>query len=244
MIVEKIKELEQIHSIRILYACESGSRAWGFPSTDSDYDVRFIYAQKQEWYLSIFENKDVIELPVNKVLDINGWDLKKTLRLLSKHNAVLFEWIQSPIIYSLNEPFLKEIKEIAAPYFSPVAALHHYLSIAKKCYADCSNSKLKKFFYCLRSTLAGMWIVQNKSVPPMELNQLLPIIEKKDLVEKIQALVKLKATHDESYFHPLDKELEEFLIEGIAICENASLPSSNAPIETLNNFFRKMIDGY
>lgn len=253
VIQEKIKDLEQTHAIRILFACESGSRAWGFPSTDSDYDVRFIYAHQKEWYLSIHEKRDVVDLPVNKEFDINGWDLRKTLRLLSKHNAVLFEWIQSPIIYRVNIDFLKGFNEAASTCFSPIASLHHYLSIAKKYYDECVNTepiKLKRYFYCLRSTLAGMWIVSHQTIPPMELNKLLPIMEKKQpLVKKIHELVQLKAARDESYYHPRDADLEEFLKEGITLCEKeaAALPSSSSDDETLNAFFRKMIeksDGY
>jgi predicted nucleotidyltransferase len=249
VIQEKIKELEQTHAIRILFACESGSRAWGFPSTDSDYDVRFIYVHQKEWYLSIHEKRDVVELPVNKELDINGWDLRKALRLLSKHNAVLFEWIQSPIVYSARVGFIKEFNEIAGPCFSPIAGLHHYLNSAKKHYADCINTdrvKLKRYFYCLRSTLAGLWIVRYKTIPPMELNQLLPIVrEKQALVKTIDELVQLKALKDETYLHSRNAKLEEFLKEGIALCENAasSLPSSSPDQESLNAFLRSMIEG-
>lgn len=248
VIQEKIKELEKSHAIRILFACESGSRAWGFPSTDSDYDVRFIYAHQKEWYLSIHEKRDVVDLPVNKELDINGWDLRKALRLLSKHNAVLFEWMQSPIIYRVNTDFLKGFNEAASTCFSPIASLHHYLSIAKKYYDECVSRdaiKLKRYFYCLRATLAGMWIMSRQAIPPMELNQLLAVMgERQTLVKKIQALVQLKAAQDESYFHPRDAELEEFLKEGITLCENgaSSLPSSSSDEETLNAFFRKMIE--
>ena len=90
VIKTKLSNLEDTHGIRILFACESGSRGWGFPSLDSDYDVRFIYANSEDWYLSIDEKRDVIELPVNSDLDINGWDLRKALRLLKKGNATLF----------------------------------------------------------------------------------------------------------------------------------------------------------
>ena len=107
----KLHELEQNNKIRILFACESGSRAWGFPSSDSDYDVRFIYVHPKAWYLSIHEMRDVIELPVNKELDISGWNLRKALRLISKHNAVLFEWMQSPVVYSVKTDFLEGFKE-------------------------------------------------------------------------------------------------------------------------------------
>lgn len=247
IIQEKINELEQAHAIRILFACESGSRAWGFPSPDSDYDVRFIYVHQKEWYISVHEKRDVVELMVNKELDINGWDLRKALRLLSKHNAVLLEWAQSPIVYRETTGFLKGFNEIAPTCFSPISVLHHYLSSAKKHYDECYNAdtiKLKKFFYCLRTTLAGMWIVAHKTIPPIELSKLLPVMgEKQELVNKIQALVKLKATKDESYVHPRDAELEEFLKEGIALCEKAapSLPSSSPDGEALNAFLRKMI---
>jgi predicted nucleotidyltransferase len=246
VIQEKIKELEHTHAIRILFACESGSRAWGFPSPDSDYDVRFIYAHQKEWYLSIQEKRDVIELPVNKELDISGWDLRKALRLLSKHNAVLFEWIQSPIVYHVRGEFVKEFKEIAAPCFSPIAGLHHYLNSAKNHFTECGSTevKLKRYFYCLRSTLAGLWIARYKTIPPMELNQLLPVIEKPALVQTIQDLVQLKASKDEAYLHSRIEELEEFLKEGIAVCENAasSLPSSSPDYENLNAFLRSMIE--
>src|SRR5450755_2879949 len=90
-IKQKLYELETNQNIRILYACESGSRAWGFPSPDSDFDVRFIYARTTNDYLSIHEIKDVIDLPVNEVLDIGGWDIKKALKLFLKSNAPLYE---------------------------------------------------------------------------------------------------------------------------------------------------------
>ncbi len=244
----KLHELEQIHKIRILFACESGSRAWGFPSSDSDYDVRFIYVHPKAWYLSIHEMRDVIELPVNKELDINGWDLRKALRLLSKHNAVLFEWMQSPIVYSVKTGFLESFKEVADACFSPIAALHHYLSSAKKHYSEFINTetvKLKRYFYCLRSTLAGMWIVKYKTIPPMELSKLFSVIEEKQaLVKKIQELIQLKASKDESYFHPRDVELEKFLKEGIDLCENhaSSLPASSQDNEHLSAFLRLMVE--
>jgi predicted nucleotidyltransferase len=98
IIKEKLAKLERIHHIRVLYACESGSRAWGFPSPDSDCDVRFIYARSQKDYLSINEAKDVLDLPVNELLDIGGWDIKKALKLFLKSNGPLYEWLQSPVI--------------------------------------------------------------------------------------------------------------------------------------------------
>jgi predicted nucleotidyltransferase len=99
LILEQLEQIEQEEQVTILYACESGSRAWGFPSQDSDYDVRFIYLHKPEWYLSIYDKRDVIERPINNMLDINGWDLRKALNLFRKSNPPLLEWLQSPIQY-------------------------------------------------------------------------------------------------------------------------------------------------
>lgn len=243
----KIYELEQAHDIRILFACESGSRAWGFPSPDSDYDARFIYVHPQAWYLSIHEKRDVVELPVDKILDINGWDLRKALRLIHKHNAVIFEWMQSPIVYVPNDAFVKKFWEVTTAYFSPRAAMHHYLSCAVKYYEECIVSdtvKLKKLLYCFRVTLAGLWIAQHRTIPPMELDKLLEIVEDHSLSERVRELVHLKKLKDESYQHSREPVLERFLKEGITRCESLShsLPGSSQHDDTmLNAFFRSIL---
>ena len=118
-ILKKLAEIEMEHDVRIIYACESGSRAWGVPSKDSDYDVRFIYAHPRDYYLSISPLRDVIELPIDPVFDINGWDIRKALSLLRKSNIRLLEWLQSPIVYvQSDEPF--ELFKAVVPFgFSP-----------------------------------------------------------------------------------------------------------------------------
>lgn len=242
----KIQELEQIHDIRILFACESGSRAWGFPSPDSDYDARFIYMHPQDWYLSIYEKRDVLELPVDKVLDINGWDLRKTLRLLYKHNAVIAEWIQSPIVYSSDDAFVREFWEVAKACFSAKAAMYHYMSSAVRHYEECLGDviKLKKLLYCLRATLAALWIAYYNTIPPMELEPLLAVIKEQSVVSKIRNLVVLKTQKDEAYLHPREPVLDDFLKEQISYCKGVahSLPDSRQCDEgLLNEFFRSML---
>jgi predicted nucleotidyltransferase len=110
IILQKLTELEQSENIKILYACESGSRAWGFASPDSDFDVRFIYARNVNHYLSIADMPDVVGLPVDEVLDIGGWDLKKALKLFLKSNGPLYEWLQSPIVYRQDNTFADEMR--------------------------------------------------------------------------------------------------------------------------------------
>lgn len=130
-IVTRLYEIEEEQNVKILYACESGSRAWGFPSSDSDYDVRFLYVNPLEWYLSIVNKRDVIEYPLNEQLDINGWDLQKALLLFRKSNPPLMEWLGSPIIYLEEYSTTEKMRELAKEYYSPIASIYHYLHMAQ-----------------------------------------------------------------------------------------------------------------
>ena len=139
---EKVKtvlsEIESQKDVTVLYACESGSRAWGFPSEDSDYDVRFIYLRPRDWYLSVdFERKrDVIELPISGKLDISGWDFRKALQLFYKSSPVLLEWLGSPIVYLEAYSTASKLRELAKTHYSATACMYHYLSMAKNNYRD------------------------------------------------------------------------------------------------------------
>lgn len=128
-IKEKLDEIERKEGVRILHAIESGSRAWGFVSPDSDYDVRFVYVRPKEDYLRLDEPRDVIEWQLDEVLDINGWDLKKALLQFAKGNATLYEWSSSPIVYRTTDDWSK-IKEVSKQYFSEKAAVYHYYGTA------------------------------------------------------------------------------------------------------------------
>ena len=169
IILERLKEIEKTEDVRILMAVESGSRAWGFASPDSDYDVRFIYARPVEEYLRLNPARDVIEKPIDDILDINGWDINKMLRLLYKSNPTLFEWASSPIVYADNG--LKErIAPILPKYFYAKKGLYHYLSMAKSNYREYLKSELvkaKKYFYVIRPLLACKWILDRNLPPPM-----------------------------------------------------------------------------
>ena len=130
VIKERLDIIQRERNINILYACESGSRAWGFASPDSDYDVRFIYARKLNDYLAITNRADVMEYPISEVLDISGWELRKTLQLFLKSNAPLYEWLQSPVIYKNDALFADELIALIPAYFSLRAGCHHYHSMA------------------------------------------------------------------------------------------------------------------
>lgn len=174
-ILYKLNEIETRENVKILLAVESGSRAWGFASPDSDYDVRFIYVRPKTDYLRLEKTRDVIELPIEGELDINGWDLDKTLRLLRASNPTLFEWFSSPIVYR-ETAFAQEFRSVMQRYFSSKRGLSHYLSMASSNYREYLKGdtvKAKKYFYVLRPVLACRWILDKKTPPPMLFSELM-----------------------------------------------------------------------
>ena len=194
IIIEKLHEIEVKENIRILLAIESGSRAWGFASPDSDYDVRFLYIRKEEDYLRLDSMRDVIELPINEVLDINGWDLQKALRLMYKSNPTLFEWLNSPIVYMETE-FAEKMRALMGKYFSTKHSLYHYLSMAEGNYREYLKTDLvraKKYFYVLRPVLACRWILDMGTTPPMRFTELVQTELPKELKAEVDRLLEIK----------------------------------------------------
>lgn len=194
LIREKLNEIEQRENIKILHCIESGSRAWGFASPDSDYDVRFIYVRPKEFYLRLDKTRDVIEWQLEETLDINGWDIKKALQLLYKSNPTLFEWNSSPIIYRTTQEW-ESISKIINNYFVARAGLYHYLSTAKSNYREYLKSetvRLKKYFYVLRPLLACKWILAEGTPPPMLFKTLMDKYLDEDVKPDVLKLLDLK----------------------------------------------------
>jgi uncharacterized protein len=243
---QQIKAIEQNHQVTILYACESGSRAWGFASPDSDYDVRFIYTQSRDNYLSIRERKDTIELPVNEVLDVNGWDIRKALQLFLKSNAPLYEWLQSPIVYKTESDFSTAIRELMPAYFSHRAGCHHYLSMAKNTFENDLQGdqvKLKKYFYALRPLLACLWIIEKKIHPPMEFSQLRTLITDPVWNESVDELLERKKIADEKAFIFQVAFIQQWIERTLVYCKEQSdaLEPVKHDIAELDILFRKHI---
>ena len=174
---QKLHELERSENVRILFAIESGSRAWGFPSPDSDYDARFVYARPVDWYLSISPGRDVIELPIEGDLDINGWDIKKALGLLIKPNPVLLEWLSSPTRYMWDDAACQSLIAFSKKITHGQACLNHYLHLGQRQWdvyvKDKSHVSLKKYFYIVRPAMALRWLRLIPNVaPPMNFQEL------------------------------------------------------------------------
>jgi predicted nucleotidyltransferase len=247
VINSRLTEIELDNQIKIVYACESGSRAWGFPSANSDYDVRFIYIRPIEWYLSIDEKRDVIEYPIDEDLDINGWDLKKALQLLQKTNPPLLEWLGSPIVYFEKFSVVKIMRELAKEYYSPSACLYHYLHMAHGNFREYLQGDIvwvKKYFYVLRPLLAMKWIEEGLGIVPTDFNVTLEKLALPvGLKESVATLIESKRSGNE-----LDKGekipvISDFIESELERWENSKFPKSVvAPLgNKLNEFFRESI---
>lgn len=248
IIIKKLSQIEQQHNVEIIYAIESGSRAWGFESPDSDYDIRFIYKHDKDWYLNILPKPDVIEYPITDIFDYSGWDLRKTLFLLNKSNPVLFEWLQSPIIYKKNDYSLKLLKEIAPLYFSPISTIYHYLHMANgnyRGYLQAEMVKIKKYFYVLRPIFACMWVEIKKEAPPMEFERFLYELDlEQNLVQEVEALLRRKKSGLELGLEPKRTIINDFIEQKLEYYEDIAKsfdPKNKPDSEILDKYFVKLL---
>jgi uncharacterized protein len=242
--MEKVKniitQIENTKNVKILYACETGSRAWGFPSPDSDYDVRFIYMHEKDWYLHLQTKKDTIEF-MDGDWDVTGWDLRKSLLLLKKSNAPLIERFNSPIEYFSVPNFKLEFNELIKAYYSPIAVFFHHYSLAIKFWDGITNKdeyRLKTFFYLVRSLLSCNWILKDSNVVPMEINKLMKYSD--DTVNKrLNDLIALKSTVNEKYLHAKDLYLAEWIANVFDELEKSknNLAVCKADMKLLNDYF-------
>ena len=251
---ENLDAIEEKYKVRILLAVESGSRAWGFASPDSDYDVRFIYMQKPKEYLRIDARKDTIEWQLDEVLDINGWDLKKALLAFAKGNPNIMEWANSPIIYR-EAPEWKQIRQTAMQFFSEKSALCHYYGTANntlQSYLTGDMIRYKKYFYALRPLLCCRWIERHHEAPPMEFEKLLALFDGTEaelddrLLAATRELLSRKALTEEKDLNPQMPAIIEFITDE---CRKQEEISDTAPDDhkhdytALNECFRAVLGG-
>lgn len=215
-ILRRLALAENEHSVHILYACESGSRAWGFASPDSDYDVRFIYAHEPDWYLSfdIERRRDVIEYPITDEIDCSGWDIRKAFYLFTRTNGALLEWLNSPIVYLENTSLATSLRELAPKAFNPLALCYHYSHMARgnsREYLLGDQVRLKKYFYVLRPLLAIRYIEEGLGIPPVEFERLVESVAPDPLRPIIDSLIALKRKTQELGVGPAIPQINAFI---------------------------------
>ncbi len=243
----QLREIEASENVRIVYACESGSRAWGFPSADSDYDVRFLYVHAVEWYLSIHEKRDVIEHPVDDGRDISGWDLKKALRLFRKSNPPLLEWLGSPIVYLEKYSVATRMRELASVYYSPTACLYHYLHMARGNFREYLKGEevwVKKYFYVLRPILAMNWIERRLGIVPTDFNILIDrLVSEPKLRTEIGRLLLAKRAGAELDRGPRIDSISEFIEHELERWEGSDITDHERTVsnDRLDELFRESL---
>lgn len=246
VIIEKLQQIEKQENVRILHAVESGSRAWGFESPDSDFDVRFIYVRPHDYYLKLEQTRDVLEFPINDLLDVNGWDLQKALRLLHRSNPSVFEWFKSPIVYR-ETAFSQEFIPLMENYFSAKSGLYHYLNMADGNYREYLRGEMvraKKYFYVLRPLLACRWILRTNTPPPMCFTELVAADLPTYLYESVQELLRIKMEVPELKLIPRVDEINNFIEEEIPRLKEKirSLPEERRQgYDELNALFLKYL---
>lgn len=244
-ILEELRKIEEKENVKIIMAVESGSRAWGFASPDSDYDVRFIYVREKADYLKLEGIRDVIEWQLDETLDINGWDIKKALQLLHKSNPTVFEWCASPIVYMEREEF-SWLKELLPKYFSAKKSLFHYWHMAETNYREYLKGdevRVKKYFYVLRPLMAAKWILDKKCAPPMLFDDLVEAELEDELRPELTQLLELKKTLPEMGVAHKIQIINDYIekvmpeIKGIA----KSMEDEGREWKDLNQLFLKMV---
>lgn len=214
-VLDKLRAVERDHQVRVLYACESGSRGWGFASPDSDYDVRFIFVRPAREYLRVTPVRDVIEEVPGPVFDVNGWDVRKALQLLAKGNATLVEWLSSPVVYLQDARFVARLREVAAAMHRPVRAFHHYHSMGHGTHREHLQGdqvRAKKYLYVLRPLLAARWVLTRPDAPPMAFEHLVrEMVAEPAVRQEIAELLALKRRSGEQQWLPARPVLNAFL---------------------------------
>mgnify|MGYP001950368291 CR=1 FL=1 len=243
-ILNLLSEIERDKNIEILFAVESGSRAWGFASPDSDYDIRFVYKHSKDWYLNLWDKKDSIEFMTEDDLDGSGWDLRKAVKLLAKSNASFTGWLFSPIVYRANDAFLTSLKKVANDNFNPVSGFYHFHSMNKNFEETLGSEKmtLKSFFYAIRTALCANWIYKNGTIPPVMFKEMYSLIDVK-YHSKLDALIKLKSEHIEKSKEPVDLELM-YLVKDLVAENNRvknTLTNRKPNVDDFNELFLKTI---
>ena len=245
LVDRKLDEIEEMEGVKILHAVESGSRAWGFASPDSDYDVRFVYVRPEQYYLRLDEKKDFINWELDETLDINGWDLSKTLQHFHKSNASLYEWGNSPVVYRTT-PEWGEIKAGSERFFSCKAGMYHYYGTARKNfieYLQGEDVKYKKYFYVLRPILACKWIEERRCPPPVLFSELMGSVLEEEMKPAVDRLIELKVKTPESAAGRKIEELNGYIAEKLDEfkAKTAAMPDDRKEgWDELNSLFIRM----
>ncbi len=220
-IIDELKEIEEKNNIKILFAVETGSRVWRMESSNSDYDIRFVYVRDKMSYQRIGKLPDVIDKTIGEQ-DFLGFDIYKFTKLILNSNPSVIEWLKSDIIYWNDGKTKHLFNNFIEKSFNPKALYHHYRSMCKQNYLKYLKTSAcmthKKYLYCMRGLINSKYVLQYDGIPPIVFNNAVNTLsgfENKEVMDKIKEVIELKKTGFEeirvSKIHLFEKYIEEFL---------------------------------
>jgi len=247
-ILSRLEMTQKKYNVKILMAIESGSRAWGFASPNSDYDIRFIYVNKPDWYLAVDleDKRDVIEYPIVDDIDLNGWDVRKALKLFWKSNPAFVEWIQSPITYLDDGKFRAAALDLLPKIYSPEKGIYHYRSMAKTNYRGYLKGDivpLKKYFYVLRPLFSILWLEKYGTAAPIEFEKVLSLVTDNQLLDEVHLLLERKKVSEEKMLAPSIAVLNRYIESQLSRLEDIKIPKTDRRLEMtqLNCLFQTVL---
>ncbi len=244
LVVQQLRRVEEEQQVSILFAVESGSRAWGFESPDSDYDIRFVYKRNIEEYLRIWPDQDTIEYFADSDIDGAGWDVKKATSLLAKSNGSLLVWLFSPIMYLSDGTTIEDMRTLAQSNFSPLAGFHHYQGMYKKFHDSLHQNKvqLKSFFYAARAAISAQWIAQKGVIPPVDFRELYAIVPE-EFARQFDMLIDEKAGTKEAGARFVPSSLVQYVREVVQYNADvgSKIPAVSPNKQEFESFLKKVL---
>jgi len=248
-IMQKLHETEETHQVKIILAIESGSRGWGFAAENADYDCRFIYVHKKDWYLSVLDNPDFIEYPVDEVFDIKGYDITRALKYIMKPQAVMHEYLSSNEVYICDTAIVRKLQTLALDFFNPIPISYHYLGLAKRTLSEITaadTAKIKKYFYVLRPIANLNFIWQYRKMPYMEYFKTLEELDlNPEILQAINELTALKMASKEHDFVSQIRLLVDYFEAEIAkfdSCIKEMAHEKNRNYASVDDVFRSILE--
>ena len=244
-----LRNIESEHSIGVIYGVESGSRAWGFESQNSDYDIRFLYVRPIERYLSLEKPSNTLELRTSSDLDLSGWDLRKALLFLRKSHPVLLEWLRSPIVYTEQLAIVQQMRDLGEKFFSPRASIYHYVSWAEHTlhrYFQQPEVAAKRYLYVMRPLLCCRWIQTIGGQPPLQIQTLIAAVDMTNETKAaINTLIMKKSAGYELGIVGRIPALDRYIYKTLPQIKTF-LPKSSEPVpfESLDSLFYQALEEF
>jgi len=168
MIQEKLKKIAAEHPFPLVFATVSGAHLYGFPSPDSDYDLRGIHVLPLAEVVGLDVGRETVQIEEFRdglELDLVTHDAKKFFSLMLKKNGYVLEQLFSPLIIQTSKEH-DELKQIGKRCITKHHA-HHYFGFARtewKLFSKEPAPRVKPLLYIFRVLLTGINLMQTGEI--------------------------------------------------------------------------------